>query len=449
MALRHRFRLTLLAGALSALAAGAFADSFTTTGADFSKNLRGNRAEVVHAGGTAWVTGRAMTEGQMLRFRRGETLLADEPLVVGADGSFSFAFDLPADAAVGQHPITVTAQNPDGAGVMMLKVSPRVALQGQDGFDIAQTALAKGIYQVAAGRDDKLFVAASSGRGDEFTSVLMRLDGKTLTPDAEITPPRDDEGVQIGVYGLAVDNSNGTVWATNTRQDTVTIYRQDDLSVVKTFPIGTVAHPRDVIIDEAAGRAYVNAALTPVVHVFDTATTEEIGTLSLPATNPREPFASMDLKLANGRIYSTSRATNEVAWVDVASGTGTAFRLDGLLSASGVAVDPASNRLFVVGQDSDNLMVVNGDDGTVLADTPIGAGALNVQFDPQAKRVYAISRGAATLTVLDTDGQITANLPAGKLGNHLILDGAGGVYAVSMSSAEEDARGSIFHVTPR
>lgn len=442
-------RRAMAATALSTFALGAFAGEFATTGNDFSDSLRGNRSEITMPGTKGWVTGRAMAEGQKLTFRRGNTVLNEDPLVVGADGTFSFEFDVPADAAVGRQPITVTAENPDGAGIMMLKVSPKVEFLGQEMFSTTSADLARGIYQVASGKDGKLFIAASSGRGEALTSVLMKLDASSLAPEGEATPPMGEKGMVNAVYGVGADNAKGTIWATNTRENSVTIYDQADLSVIKTFPAGSVDHPRDAVVDEAAGRVYVNAALTPVVHVYDTASNEEIGTLRFPATTEREAFGSMDLKLVGGRLYSTSRATNDVAWVDVATGEGKAFKLEGSLASSGVAVDPETNRLFVVGQDSDNLMVVNGDTGEVIADTRIGAGALNVVFEPVSKRVFAVSRGASSLTVLDTDGKIVANLPAGKLPNHLALDGKGGVYVVSMAGEGEDGKGQIFHVSPK
>ena len=56
---------------------------------------------------------------------------------------------------------------------------------------------------------------------------------------------------------------------TNTQQNTVSVYKQDDLSHVKTFPKGSVAHSRDVVVDEQTGLAYVSAASGDEVVVFD------------------------------------------------------------------------------------------------------------------------------------------------------------------------------------
>lgn len=59
----------------------------------------------------------------------------------------------------------------------------------------------------------------------------------------------------------------------------MTVYDAKTLSVVKVFPEGSVVHPRDVIIDEAHNRAYVSAALTGFIEVYDTKSLEHIGQL--------------------------------------------------------------------------------------------------------------------------------------------------------------------------
>jgi DNA-binding beta-propeller fold protein YncE len=55
----------------------------------------------------------------------------------------------------------------------------------------------------------------------------------------------------------------------------VTVYDAKTLSVVKVFRRDR-SHPRDVVIDEDNNRAYVSAALTGFVEVYDTKTLEHI-----------------------------------------------------------------------------------------------------------------------------------------------------------------------------
>src|SRR5690606_16143984 len=130
------------------------------------------------------------------------------------------------------------------------------------------------------------------GRPPVRQSELVKLDADTLEVLARITPPpvparagagpapqregapaNNDPGV-FAVYGVGLDDAKGTVWVTNTRQDTIAVYNQADLSLVKQFDSGAVEHARDVRIAGDLGKAYVGATQTPEIKVFDTAILE-------------------------------------------------------------------------------------------------------------------------------------------------------------------------------
>jgi DNA-binding beta-propeller fold protein YncE len=127
-------------------------------------------------------------------------------------------------------------------------------------------------------------------------------------------------------------------------------------------------HSRDVVINAARGRAYVNAALTGKIHVFDTATLEELAPIQISTADGREAFASMSLDLdpAKGQLYTISRGARAVAAVDLESGTVRAFEVPELSQGSGVAHDPETGRLYAVSQDGNNLVVLDGATGAVL-----------------------------------------------------------------------------------
>ncbi len=99
----------------------------------------------------------------------------------------------------------------------------------------------------------------------------------------------------------------------------MTVYDAKTLSAVKVFPEGSVTHPRDVVIDETHNRAYVSAALTGFIEVYDTKTLEHIGQMEFVAERGRELFNSTDLALdsAGGKLYGVSRDTP--GWVGLIS----------------------------------------------------------------------------------------------------------------------------------
>ena len=106
--------------------------------------------------------------------------------------------------------------------------------------------------------------------------------------------------------------------------------------------------------------------------------------------------------------------------------------------------------IYVAGQGSDNLVVLDGTNGAVIADTPVGAGALNVVFDPVKRRAYVANRGASTIAVTDADGKLVANLGPAPTPNHVALGKGGTVYAVNKSAnATGEEADSIMVIQPK
>src|SRR5690606_16849806 len=131
----------------------------------------------------------------------------------------------------------------------------------------------------------------------------------------EEAPARADgrEGGVYAVYGVGVDDSKDTVWVTNTRQNTVAVYNQSDLSLVKQFEPDAVNHARDVVIDEEHNRAYVSAVFTPTVVVIDTETLEVIKTIEIASGKRGGTFSTPSLALdeESHRLFTVSLSTDE------------------------------------------------------------------------------------------------------------------------------------------
>lgn len=409
-----------------------------------------NRAPI-YAGTTVTIAGEDLTPGQQITLMRGTTVLnADGPLTVAQDGTFSFDVPVDRDAATGLQPIVVIGENPAAATVVDLKVSPQVPISGQDRFAILSQPLTRGLYQVAySPKSDALFVTSAVGRPPVRQSALVKVDPETLETVAQVTPEpapaREDgsEGGVFAVYGVAVDDANGTVWVTNTRQDTVAVYRQDDLSLVRQFEPGAVSHPRDVVIDEDRGRAYVSTSMGPEILVFDTRTLERLDPIMVPSNVRGEEFGTMalDLDAKTGTLVTASLNTPEAAVIDLNSGAVKVFQIKGAQGTAGAAYDAQDGLLFVTAQKTDNLLILKADTGEVLHDVAVGAGPLNVTFDPVSRHAFVANRGSGTITVVDTQGKIVANLDAGSFPNQLRADGKGNVYAVNKSRGENDEAG--------
>jgi len=447
MSFRSSLRLTTLAAGLLLAVVGNAQPVFDQPASVFKGEVV-SRGENVVPGSSAEVIGRGFVPGQQVSLLRGDTVLNGQPLTVDAEGNFKTQLQIPADAVPGTHPVVVRASQPAAAAVLKLRVSPQLPLSGQEQFTTQSNKLVQGLYQSAySPASNAVFVTSAVGRPPVTQSQLLKVDPKTLKVIKAITPaqvPDAKGGSVFAVYGVGVDDANGNVWVTNTRQDSIAVYRQSDLSLVHQFPVGTVPHARDVVVDAKRGKVFASATGEDHLSVFDAKTFKALEPITLASGVDDEKFVPMSLVLdeASGKLFTVSIGTPEAAVIDVASGkVDKVIDLGNSISASGVAYDAQQNRLYVASQGTDNLLIVDVASGKVLHDVAVGAGALNVAFDAKAGLAYVTNRGAGTVTVVDRNGKVVGNLDGGTFPNHVRADGKGNVFAVNKSRGTDDPKG--------
>lgn len=423
------------------------------------------RGRPILAGGVVVATGRAFHPGQTVSLLYGQTRLGGA--VANAEGGFETRLTIPASAQSGNHPIVVVSEAPYNAEIANLKVSPTVPLSGQNRYSTLTASPTRGLYQTAySARNNVIFATSAVGRPPVLQSELLRLNADTLAVEARVTPGAaparqlpanapagaSTEAGVYAVYGVGVDDRNGTVWVSNSRQNTVAVYRQSDLSLIKQFEPGTVNHARDVVIDEDDGKAYASATFAPEVTVLSTSTLEVVKRITITSTVRGETFSAASLSYDHQahRLYVASNSTNEIAVIDTRTDEVlNVFAVPGARSVIGVSHDPVTDRIFVAAQGTDNLVILNGANGSVLTDTPVGAGALNVVFEPRGRLAYVSTFGAGTVTVVNPEGQIVANLPAPPVANHVSTDGRGNIYvAVKSGWGGGDVNDTIQRLRP-
>lgn len=340
-------------------------------------------------------------------------------------------------------------------------VTPVPGTTGEPGSVVGvESSIAPGLYQTAYSPSrSSLYVTSAVGRPPVTQSSLIKLDADTLAYQNHVVPEVDPtatgrdgkplEGARYAVYGVAVDDEHGTVWVTNTRQNTVAVYDADTLALVKQFDKDIVSHSRDVVIDAARERAYVSSARSNKIAVFDTSTNTQLADITVGKDS--DDFSAMSLSLdeASGTLVTVSASSTKAAIIDVASGSITEVPLPASVArASGVAYNPATGRIYVASQGSGDLVVVEKD-GTVVNQVvtatdvkdadgkDVSSGALNVALDPINSLVYVTNRNAGTITVHDRDGTIRQTIDAGRNPNHVLHDGRGNVYAVNKGGSRD------------
>ncbi|MBZ7467759.1 MAG: hypothetical protein E7G14_00065 [Klebsiella michiganensis] len=430
----------------------AYADSqWAAADTTFPGSIRAGSREVpVKPGDHTVITIKSLPAGATVTMLNGAEVLTPKPLTADEKGSLTIPLNVPVDASVGLHPLTVITQNPASVSQVILKLSLVVPPKNTDAFKLQTIPVGERAYQAAVSANGELFVTSALGPKDG--SRLMRLNARTLAFEAEAKLPQDKKGEQIGVFGVGVDNVHNHVWTTNTLAETVTVYDAKTLSVVKVFPEGSVAHPRDVIIDEARNRAYVSAALTGFIEVYDTKTLEHIGQLEFVVERGKNLFNNTGLALdsVGEKLYGVSRDTPWVGWIDLKTGKSTTVKVPEAKGATDITRDPATGRLYVASQETNNVVVLD-EGGKVLADTYIGAGGVSVVWDPVTSQVFAATRAGGTVAVLNKDGKLVANIPMDETPNHLTAAPDGTVYLVSMygTSGDKPQTGSVTKITPK
>ncbi|CAN7694645.1 ATP-binding protein [Pseudorhodoferax sp. LjRoot39] len=453
---------TVLAVAMAlGLAACASGPQFDANDAAFKGRISVTDTPVVLAGKPVTLAGRDFKPGQKVTVSYGGVALG-QTATADKDGNFRTQFVLPANADVGRYSLVASAAEPAASLLVPLKISPNVPLSGQERFNVQSQTLVPGLYQAGySAKSNAVFVTSAVGRPPVTRSELVKVNAQTLaieqrvtapvapTPPARPGAPAPAANAQPGVYavyGVGVDDANGNVWVTNTRQDTVAVYRQSDLAVVKQFEPGVVPHARDVLVDDVQGKAYASPVGEPQIAVFNTKTPALLKNIAIQ-TGIRGPqakdFSPMSLALdkASSRLFVVSSG-GEVAVINTRTDTvEKVFAVEGAVSASGIAYDAQTDRVFVAAQGSDNVVIVDVKTGKVFKDVKVGAGTLNVSFDPAKRLAYAANRASDTVTILDADGKIVGNLDVGSFPNHIAVDGKGTAYTVNKARGSEDGEG--------
>ncbi|WP_229882675.1 YncE family protein [Pseudorhodoferax aquiterrae] len=459
---------TVLAASMAlGLAACASGPQFDANDAAFKGRIAVTDTPVVLAGQPVTLAGRDFKPGQKVTVSYGGVVLG-QTATADKDGNFRTQFVLPADADVGRYNLVASAAEPAASLLVPLKISPNVPLSGQERFKVQLQPLVPGLYQAGySARTDRVFVTSAVGRPPITRSELVKVNAQTLAIEQRVTAPVAPSRPAApapaanalpglyAVYGVGVDDANGNVWVTNTRQDTVAVYRQSDLAIVKQFEPGLVPHARDILVDGVQGKAYASPVGDPQIAVFSTKAPALLKNIPIQTgiRGPQaKPFSPMSLALdqAGSRLFVVS-AGGEVAIVNTRTDTvEKVFPVETAVSASGIAYDAQSDRIFVAAQGSDNVVIVDAKTGKTLHDVKVGAGTLNVSFDPVRRLVYAANRASDTVTILDPDGKIVGNLDVGSFPNHIALDGKGTAFTVNKARSADDGEGDrIGRITVR
>ncbi|HJQ27465.1 MAG TPA: YncE family protein [Blastocatellia bacterium] len=197
-----------------------------------------------------------------------------------------------------------------------------------------------------------------------------------------------------GVHGIAIASDVGRGFTSNGRDNNVTIFDLKTLNVIGQVKTGT--NPDAIIYDPATRRVFAFNGRSNDATAIDAATGTVAGTIALGG---KPEFAVAD---GRGMVYVNIEDKSEVAAIDSKNLTVKAhWSLAPGEEPSGLAMDRQTRRLFAVCANK-KMIVMNADNGKVVADLATGQGTDAAAFDPETRMAFS-SNGEGTLTVVHED----------------------------------------------
>jgi DNA-binding beta-propeller fold protein YncE len=221
-----------------------------------------------------------------------------------------------------------------------------------------------------------------------------------------------------GVHGIALAPKLGRGFTSNGREGSVTIFDLKSLKELGRVTVGT--GPDAIIYDPATQRVFTFNGRSQDTTAVDAAKGQVAGTIALGG---RPEFAVADGK---GEVFVNLEDKSEVLALDaqklsvlhrwpLAPGDG----------PSGLAMDTAHRRLFSV-CGNQKMIILDADDGHVVATPTIGNGPDAALFDPKTQMAYSSNGRDGTLTMIheDTPDQfsVAANVPTQMGARTMALD---------------------------
>jgi YVTN family beta-propeller protein len=200
------------------------------------------------------------------------------------------------------------------------------------------------------------------------------------------------EGFPGGTHGIAIVTASSRGYTDDGRAGEAASF---DLATLKVQQRIKAAQDADAVtFDPASGHVFVINGDPGTVTVIDTKADAAIATV---AAGGKLEFAVADGK---GKLYVNGEEKREIVRVDTRTNQVDAhWPMPNCESPHGLAIDPASHRLFSSCVNK-LLVVVNTETGATVASVPIGAGTDAAAFDPKRHLVFSSNGRDGTLSVI-------------------------------------------------
>ena len=251
-------------------------------------------------------------------------------------------------------------------------ITSRIHIDGDGGWD----------YLTSDDSTGRLFVSHGT--------MVQVIDEQTRTVTATIS------GLN-GVHGIALAHDLNKGFITSGRDSMLVVFDLKTLGIITKIKV-TGANPDAVLYDPFSQKVFTFNGRSSNATVVDAKTNAIAGTIALPG---KPEFSVTD---GNGKIFVNIEDKSELCQLDPsAMKVVNTWPIKPGKEASGLAFDKVTHRLFIV-CDNKLMIVMNSDNGKVIARLPIGEGVDGVAFDPEKKRIFC-SNGDGTLTIVKEENE--------------------------------------------
>jgi len=194
-----------------------------------------------------------------------------------------------------------------------------------------------------------------------------------------------------GVHGIAIAHDFNKGYTSNGRANNITVFDLTTNAILKQVDAGS--NPDAICYDDFAKKIYAFNGRSQNATVIDAATDAVVATIPLggkPETGVSD---------GKGKVFVNIEDTGEEVEIDANTyKVLNRWKLTGGEEPSGLAMDRATDRLFIGCGGNQKMIVLDATNGNIVATFPIGR-CDGTAFDPGLKLAYS-SNGEGTITVV-------------------------------------------------
>ena len=307
-----------------------------------------------------------------------------------------------------------------------------------------------GQYQVAYSKaTNKIWMVGVGARGD-LASTIARVNADTLQIEEVAALPfeldKNGEFGYVSAYGITVDDVSGTVWVTNTTDNSLSVFDQNTMEQIWTnhgiaeSDPNWIEHPRSVLVDHNSGKVFVTGRY--YVSAIDMKTFEVTKLQLEGAPNGGTRYIGMNMTVDGDKLYVPERTGGKVFVINTHT-----FKTEQVIQTRGenssvevrpsdVTIDHSENEIYVSSQGVDGvnsgISVYDLTTGAFKKFVKFGTQALSMENDEDRDLVYVTDFGTGKIAIFDakTDrviGEVEMN---GGKANDLTIAEDGSVIAV-------------------